>query len=200
MSRACTTRGQHRALLDIGRKPARPPSACEALDVRPGHRVLELGCGTGQVTARLVAAGAEVVAVDALPAMLVSTRRRAPSATFVEGDANDAEVGANHDHVVLSFVLHNFDAEVRTRLLRRAASALAPSGRIGVLDWALPRGRLRGVLWRRFLRALEPSPTVRELLHGALDRASSRLAHGSKHASESPAAERRSSLILRPRS
>jgi ubiquinone/menaquinone biosynthesis C-methylase UbiE len=141
----------------------------DALEVRCGQRVLELGCGTGQVTARLVAAGAEVVAVDALPDMLAGARRRAPAATLVQGDVIDADVGGGYDRVVVSFVLHNFDAEGRVRLLRRAADALAPGGRIGVLDWALPHGFARGALWRRFLAALEPSPTVTELLDGALD-------------------------------
>jgi ubiquinone/menaquinone biosynthesis C-methylase UbiE len=146
----------------------------DALDVRSDHRVLELGCGTGQVTARLLAAGARVVAVDRLPAMLAAARRRAPGATFVEadldGDALEADVGGGYDRVVLSFVLHSFDTDGRTRLLARAAAALAPAGQIGVLDWALPAGRLRAAGWRRFVTALEPSPTARQVLEGALDR------------------------------
>jgi demethylmenaquinone methyltransferase/2-methoxy-6-polyprenyl-1,4-benzoquinol methylase len=142
----------------------------DALEVRPGQRVLELGCGTGQVTARLVAAGATVVAVDALAAMLEAARCRAPTATFVHGDAIEAEVGGGFDHVVLSFVLHSFDRQGRVRLLRRAAAALAPTGSIGVLEWSQPEGRWRRTLWRRFLRALEPAPEkTLAILDGALD-------------------------------
>lgn len=59
----------------------------DALEITPGERVLELGCGSGQVTARLLDAGARVVAVDALTAMIDAARRRAPQATFVHGDA-----------------------------------------------------------------------------------------------------------------
>jgi ubiquinone/menaquinone biosynthesis C-methylase UbiE len=143
-------------------------SLVDALEVRAGQRVLDLGCGTGQVTARLLAAGAEVVAVDALPEMLAGARRRAPDAMLVEGNIIDIDVGDGYDRVVLSFVLHNFDAEGRVQLLRRAADALAPTGRIGVLDWALPAGRARAALWRRLLAALEPSPTVPQILDGAL--------------------------------
>lgn len=143
-------------------------SLVDALGVRPGHRVVELGCGTGQVTARLLAAGAEVVAVDALSAMLVGARRRAAAATFVEGDAIEADVGGGYDRAVLSFVLHNFDPDGRVRLLRRMATAITTGGRIGVLDWMLPPGRIRGALWRRFLRVLE-EPTAQQLLDGALD-------------------------------
>lgn len=69
----------------------------DALEVAAGHRVLELGCGTGQVTALLVAAGAEVVAVDAVPGMLDGARRRAPGATFIQGDVFDVEVADRFD-------------------------------------------------------------------------------------------------------
>ena len=141
----------------------------DALDVRAGQRVVDLGCGTGQVTARLLAAGAEVIAVDALSEMLARTRRRAPGATLIQGDVVETDVGGGFERVVLSFVLHNFDAEGRVRLLRRAAEALAPGGRIGLLDWDLPSGPARAALWRRFLAVLEPSPHIGELLDGALD-------------------------------
>lgn len=141
----------------------------DALAVRRGHRVLELGCGTGQVTALLVAAGADVVAVDRLPAMLAGARRRASRATLVEGDVFDADLGDDYDRVVLSFVLHNFAHEDRVRLLRRAAEVISVDGCVGILEWSVPSGRIVAGLWRRFLAVLEPSPTVPEILDGALD-------------------------------
>lgn len=138
------------------------------LDVRRGQRVLELGCGTGQVTVELLAAGAAVVAVDRLPAMLEAARRRAPAAAFVEGDVTDVALDGPFDVVVLSFLLHSFDAEDRRALLRRCASVLAPAGHIGILDWSSPRDRRRASLWRRFITRLEPSPTAQDVVDGAL--------------------------------
>lgn len=141
----------------------------DALELVPGDRVLELGCGSGQVTARLVEAGARVVAVDALAPMLDAARRRAPRATFIHGDALSVEVGDGFHRVVLSFVLHNFDAAGRRRMLQRAADALAAGGSVGVLEWALPAVRGARTLWRGFLHRLEPSPSVADILDGALD-------------------------------
>jgi ubiquinone/menaquinone biosynthesis C-methylase UbiE len=48
--------------------------------VRPGARVLDLGCGNGAFAAELVAAGCEVVAVDVAQEALRRTRERAPDA------------------------------------------------------------------------------------------------------------------------
>jgi len=144
-------------------------SFVDALEVRSAARVLELGCGTGQVTELLATAGASVVAVDRLPLMIDRARRRAPGAAFIEGDAMTVEVGGSFDRVVLSFVLHNFDATGRVELLRRAAAALGVGGHIGVLDWALPRGRLRSNLWKRFVGAIEPSGEAQAVMDGAID-------------------------------
>lgn len=139
------------------------------LAVKRGERVLELGCGTGQVTARLLNAGARVVAVDALPAMLDAARRRAPQATFVLGDFEAADVGADFDRVILSFVLHNFDAAGRRRVLAKAVGVLRSGGSVGILDWAQPEQRALASLWRRFLTRLEPSQSVTEILDGGLE-------------------------------
>lgn len=140
----------------------------DALDLQPGARVLEVGCGTGQVTQRLAAAGAAVVALDALPEMLAAARKRAPGATFLQGDVRNVELGGPYDAVVLSFVLHNLDGPDRRALLGRLAGALASGGRIGILEWALPSGGLRAAVWRRALDRVEPCPSVREVLAGAV--------------------------------
>ena len=49
-----------------------------ALEPAPGPRVLDLGAGTGKLTATLVALGAEVIAVEPDPAMLTELRRALP--------------------------------------------------------------------------------------------------------------------------
>jgi ubiquinone/menaquinone biosynthesis C-methylase UbiE len=140
----------------------------DALHVTAGARVLELGCGTGQVTAELSRRGAEVVAVDALAEMLSAARRRAPRARFVHGDLRTSAVAGHFDHVVFSFVLHNLGHSDRVSVLRRAASSIGKAGRIGILEWALPGRHRKAALWRKALLYIEPSPNVAEILSGAL--------------------------------
>jgi trans-aconitate methyltransferase len=48
----------------------------EWLAPQPGERILDLGCGDGQLTARIAATGAEVVGVDASPQMVAAARAR----------------------------------------------------------------------------------------------------------------------------
>lgn len=54
-----------------------------------GERVLELCCGTGEMTARLLARGFRVTAVDRSPAMLAYARKRADGAKIVAADIRD---------------------------------------------------------------------------------------------------------------
>jgi SAM-dependent methyltransferase len=57
---------------------------------RPGERILDLGCGTGELTAQIAAAGAEVVGLDSDPAMLKRARERFAGVTFVQAVAEEA--------------------------------------------------------------------------------------------------------------
>jgi SAM-dependent methyltransferase len=52
--------------------------------------VVDLGCGSGILAARVLAAGYDVVGVDLSPAMIALARERAPAATFVVGSLHDA--------------------------------------------------------------------------------------------------------------
>src|SRR5262245_43668551 len=54
-----------------------------------GERMLDLGSGTGHLTAQLAAAGAEVIGLDRSPAMVEQAGRAYPHLRFVTGDARD---------------------------------------------------------------------------------------------------------------
>jgi len=70
----------------------------------PGSRVLEIGCGTGDLLAAL--APERGVGVDFSPEMIAEARRRYPTLTFLEADAHDlSAVEGPFDVIVLSDLL-----------------------------------------------------------------------------------------------
>lgn len=58
----------------------------ELLAPKPGERILDLGCGDGALTERLVQLGCKVVAVDSSPAQVEATRKRGISALVMDGE------------------------------------------------------------------------------------------------------------------
>lgn len=56
---------------------------------KPGQRILDLGCGDGALTERLVERGACVLGVDASPEMVAAARERGIDAQVVDGQALD---------------------------------------------------------------------------------------------------------------
>ena len=79
-----------------------------------GKRILDAGCGAGQMTHELALRGAEVVAVDISPSLVEIARKRLPDAlshqvTFHAGDMLDPALG-DFDHVVAMDSLIYYDA------------------------------------------------------------------------------------------
>ena len=48
----------------------------EWLAAQPGERILDLGCGDGQLTQRIAASGASVIGIDSSPEMVTAARAR----------------------------------------------------------------------------------------------------------------------------
>jgi len=102
--------------------------------LRPGMRVLDLGCGAGDVTfvaADLVGPGGLVVGVDRSPEALDRARLRAgqrglAQVQFVEGDLGDPAPGGPFDAIVERLVL--WTVPDPAALLRRQATVLRPGG------------------------------------------------------------------------
>jgi trans-aconitate methyltransferase len=97
------------------------------LDPKRGERVLDLGSGTGELTAELGASGASVLGLDASPEMVEAARRSLPGIEFVVGDGQALEYDAEFDGVFSNAALHWMpDAGA---VARGIARALKPKGR-----------------------------------------------------------------------
>jgi demethylmenaquinone methyltransferase / 2-methoxy-6-polyprenyl-1,4-benzoquinol methylase len=114
--------------------------AAEAV-VRPGDRVLDACCGTGDLAAACARAGGRVTGLDFSPRMLERARRKVPSATWVEGDllALPFEDGSFESATVGFGVRNVADLAHGLAELRRV---LVPGGRLAVLEITIPRGPL----------------------------------------------------------
>ena len=148
--------------------------------IRPGERVLDLGCGPADVLAVLPETA--YLGIDSSPRYVTAARRRWPGrGRFVVADVAGGEaVPAKRFDVVLALsVLHHLDDDQAERMLASAADALDDGGRLVALDplpvaeqpraagWLLARDRgahLRGVDDYRRLCELSfaaVEPTVR---------------------------------------
>jgi SAM-dependent methyltransferase len=102
----------------------------DELDPRPGERVLDLGCGTGALTARMASAGADVLGLDLDPDMIRRVRELHPELRFEAGDAHTFTAPAGWeglDAVFSNAALHWMPRPAE--LIGRVRQALRPGGR-----------------------------------------------------------------------
>ena len=91
------------------------------LDPKPGERILDLGCGTGNLTEKIARSGAEVVGIDSSPEMIGQARRSYPALSFVLADAAKMEFNNEFDAVFSNAALHwMLDAEAVASGIARA--------------------------------------------------------------------------------
>ncbi|MFJ6378422.1 class I SAM-dependent methyltransferase [Kitasatospora sp. NPDC092039] len=121
-----------------------------ALEAAPGPRVLDLGAGTGKLTATLAALGHDVVSVEPDPAMLAELRGSLPAVRALPGSAEAIPLpdGAV-DAVVSGNAMHWFDMDLAGPEIARV---LAPCGVLAGLwnvfddgvDWVAGLARVTG--------------------------------------------------------
>jgi ubiquinone/menaquinone biosynthesis C-methylase UbiE len=100
-----------------------------------GH-LLEIACGTGLWTERLVTSAASVTAVDASPEVLAINRERVKSdrVRYVEADLFSWQPKATYDGVFFGFWVSHVPAERLASFWNLVASVLAPGGKVFLID------------------------------------------------------------------
>ena len=127
----------------------RPAEVFDALGVKPGHRVADIGCGFGYFTFRLAArVGVEgkIYAVDIDKEAIDKVRERKEREKLgqvepILGQSNDPRLPNDLDAVLIVDSYHEF--RDYDRMMQAAFRALKPGGRLVIIDGEAPSGRPR---------------------------------------------------------
>ena len=146
----------------------------EQAGIRPGHRVLDLGCGTGTLTLLIkqLHPRAEVAGLDGDENILRLARAKAEQAglkvPFDHGLAFELPgADATADRVLSSLLFHHLTSEDKLRALSEILRVLRPGGELHLADWGKPKNKLmRSVFFP--VQLLDGFETTRDSVTGYL--------------------------------
>lgn len=123
-----------------------------AADLAAGQRVLEIGCGTGNVSLRVARRypGLEVVGTDPDPLALARARRKAgdlPGLRFERAYGQELPYpDGSFDRVLSALMLHHLDEATKAATLAETARVLRPGGSLHIVDFTGESRGLHGFL------------------------------------------------------
>ena len=100
------------------------------LEPQAGERILDVGCGTGQLTAEIARSGAGVTGIDRSAAMIEQARGNFPTVDFRVEDVRELRYEGEFDAVFSNAVLHW--VQPAAAAVAAMARALKPGGRLAV--------------------------------------------------------------------
>ena len=138
-------------MLSLGRRRAILAATLSAAELHPGDRLVDVGCGTGELVLRAALLGAgrsravDAIGIDATPGMIEIARRRArelhAAARFELAVAEALPLAEGSAQAVTSsFFFHHLPSDVKREALREMWRVLAPGGRLVITDYGWARG------------------------------------------------------------
>lgn len=133
-------------ILLLGKQGAYNREIVALLALEPEQRVLDLGCGTGELTRMIadnldVARGGQAVGVDAAAKMIQVARKKRGNDTcrfdVVAAESLPYE-DASFDAVVSSLFFHHVDLDLKQRTLAASFRVLKPGGKLVIADMHIP--------------------------------------------------------------
>jgi demethylmenaquinone methyltransferase/2-methoxy-6-polyprenyl-1,4-benzoquinol methylase len=148
-------------VLALGQTRVWRRALVDAVDPRPGERILDLAAGTGTSSLPMIARGARVIPCDFCLGMLLVGRTRTPGLPFTAGDALRLPFGdAVFDAATISFGLRNVVDPGRA--LSELHRVVRPGGRLVVCEFSHPRRRPLRRLYSHYLMGAIP-PVARAI-------------------------------------
>jgi ubiquinone/menaquinone biosynthesis C-methylase UbiE len=137
-------------LCTLGRAGAMREEAADLAAIRPGESVLEVGCGTGELTRRARAragAAAVVCGIDPAAEMIAVARGKSERARLgIDYRVAAIEAlpfaDASFDVVLSSLMMHHLPEDLKPLGLAEVRRVLKPGGRLLIVDLKRPSGRL----------------------------------------------------------
>jgi trans-aconitate methyltransferase len=102
----------------------------EQLDPKPGETILDLGCGTGKMSAEIAARGAKVIGLDSDRAMIKHAKLAHPGLQFVCASGERFRLKQPVDGILSNAALHWMTRP--QRVINAMARALKPGGRLAL--------------------------------------------------------------------
>lgn len=144
----------------VGREQRMKRPLIDQASIHPGHRVLDIGCGTGSLTVLLkqVHPEADVRGLDPDPKALAIARRKSEKAgVSVEFDRGFSDElpypDASFDRVFSSLMFHHLSRDEKLATLSDVRRVLRPGGSLHLLDFGRPGEGMHGLLARLIHRA-----------------------------------------------
>jgi ubiquinone/menaquinone biosynthesis C-methylase UbiE len=130
----------------------------EQAELTDGHRVLEIGSGTGSLTIRAKRShpGANVIGIDPDPLALARAQRKLHGKTGIRFDRGYAQdlpyADGEFDRVLSSLMLHHLDSNAKAAAAAEVFRVVRPGGRLHVVDVEADVTEIDGRLARFFAR------------------------------------------------
>jgi ubiquinone/menaquinone biosynthesis C-methylase UbiE len=124
--------------------------------VPPDSKVLDIGCGTGELLSLLAKRGARITAIDKSPEMVKAARERAAaegildSVSIKQNTAMEIDrlfADGEFDTIVLSLVMSELTTEERRWVLNQCARILKPNGALMIADEFQPESLLKRIFF-----------------------------------------------------
>jgi ubiquinone/menaquinone biosynthesis C-methylase UbiE len=151
-------------------------SVIDALELRAGMRILELGAGPGRLAIQIKRAhpGIALEAVDVDARMVARARRNAAEAgveiDFRAADMTRAPEQGGYDRVYSTMTFHHLSPEAKQQALAAARRVLAPGGHFVVSDFGRPRDPLQWALFSWIQQPLDGFRNTRPHRDGRFER------------------------------